>query len=107
MSASPYLPTARFAQWRKAKSTAVTAILVVCALAVITPLFLVIYFLLVRGWSSIDWNFFTQLPKPTGETGGGMANAILGTITLLGMAAFFGGPHGVPRGIYPAADGFD
>jgi phosphate transport system permease protein len=107
MSASPYLPTVGFARWRKAKSTAVTAILVACALVVIAPLFLVIYFLLVRGWSSLDWNFFTQLPKPTGETGGGMANAILGTITLLGMAAFLGVPLGILGGIYLAEYGSD
>ncbi len=107
MTVSPYLPTARFARWRNAKSTAVTAILVVCALAVITPLFLVIYFLLVQGWSSLDWNFFTQLPKPTGEIGGGMANAIVGTITLLGMAALVGVPLGVLGGIYLAEYGSD
>jgi phosphate transport system permease protein len=107
MAVSPYLPTAGFARWRKAKSTAVTAVLVVCALAVIAPLFLVIYFLLVQGWSSLDWNFFTQLPKPTGETGGGMANAIVGTITLLGMAALVGVPLGVLGGIYLAEYGSD
>jgi phosphate transport system permease protein len=107
MTISPYLPTARFARWRKAKSTAVTAVLVLCALAVIAPLFLVIYFLLVQGWSSLDWNFFTQLPKPTGEVGGGMANAIVGTITLLGMAALVGVPIGVLGGIYLAEYGSD
>ncbi len=89
------------------KSTLVTGVLVVCALAVITPLFLVLYFLLVNGWSSIDWNFFTQLPKPTGETGGGMANAIVGTITLLTMASLVGVPLGVFGGIYLAEYGSD
>jgi phosphate transport system permease protein len=83
---SPYLPTADFARWRKVKSSAITGILVLCALAVIAPLFLVIYFLVSRGASSLDWSFFTQLPKPTGEAGGGMANAIVGTIMLLAMA---------------------
>jgi phosphate transport system permease protein len=107
MVISPYLPSPGFARWRKAKSAAVTAVLVVCALAVIAPLFLVIYFLVVQGWSSLDWNFFTQLPKPTGETGGGMANAIVGTITLLGMAAAVGVPLGVLGGIYLAEYGSD
>jgi phosphate transport system permease protein len=107
MAVSPYLPTPGFARLRKAKSTAVTAVLVICALAVIAPLFLVIYFLLVQGWSSLDWNFFTQLPKPTGETGGGMANAIVGTLTLLGMATIMGVPLGVFGGIYLAEYGSD
>jgi phosphate transport system permease protein len=104
---SPYMPTAAFARLRKAKSMAVTAVLIVCALAVIAPLFLVIYFLVVQGWSSLDLNFFTQLPKPTGELGGGMANAIVGTITLLVMAAMVGVPLGVLGGIYLAEYGSD
>jgi phosphate transport system permease protein len=107
MASSPYLPTAGFASWRKFKSGAVTAILVLCALAVITPLFLVIYFLVAQGASSLDWNFFTQLPKPTGELGGGMANAIVGTITLLAMAAVVGVPVGIFGGIYLAEYGTD
>jgi phosphate transport system permease protein len=105
--ASPFLPTPGFARWRKWKSRAVTAVLVVCALAVIAPLFIVIYFLLSRGASSLNWNFFTQLPKPTGEMGGGMANAIVGTITLLTMAAFLGVPIGIFGGIYLAEYGSD
>jgi phosphate transport system permease protein len=104
---SPYLPTPRYARWRKLKSTSVTAVLVVCALAVIAPLFLIIYFLVVRGFGSIDWNFFTQLPKPTGEAGGGMANAILGTLILLAMASVVGVPLGVLGGIYLAEYGSD
>jgi phosphate transport system permease protein len=107
MDASPFLPTPEFAKWRKFKSGAVTAVLVLCALTVIAPLFLVIYFLVARGASSLDWNFFTQLPKPTGETGGGMANAIVGTMTLLAMAAVVGVPIGVFGGIYLAEYGSD
>ncbi|HVW19671.1 MAG TPA: phosphate ABC transporter permease PstA [Opitutaceae bacterium] len=86
--------------WRKAKSRGVTVLLCLCALLAITPLFLVIYFLVAAGASAIDWNFFTQLPKPTGETGGGMANAIVGTIELLMMAAIVGVPVGVMGGVY-------
>jgi phosphate transport system permease protein len=107
MTISPYLPTPGFARWRKFKSSAVTAVLVVCALMVIAPLFLVIYFLLVQGYSSLDLNFFTQLPKPTGETGGGMANAIVGTLTLLAMATVVGVPFGIFGGIYLAEYGSD
>lgn len=107
MAASPYLPSPELARWRKMKSTAVTAVLVVCAVAVIAPLFLVIYFLLAQGASSLDWNFFTQLPKPTGEMGGGMSNAIVGTITLLAMATIVGVPFGILGGIYLAEYGSD
>src|SRR5580692_8806310 len=105
MNASPYLPTPGFASWRRFKSRAITCLLVLCALAVIAPLFLVIYFLVVHGASSLDWSFFTQLPKPTGESGGCMANAIVGTMTLLAMAAVVGVPFGIFGGIYLAEYG--
>jgi len=107
MTESPYLPTPGFARWRRIKSHLVTAVLVACAVAVIAPLFIVIYFLIYNGASSLDWNFFTQLPKPTGEIGGGMANAILGTVTLLAMAAVVGVPFGIFGGIYLAEYGSD
>jgi phosphate transport system permease protein len=105
MTESPYLPTPGYARWRRFKSRAVTGLLVMCALAVIAPLFLVIYFLVIHGASSLDWNFLTQLPKPTGEQGGGMANAIVGTMTLLAMAAAVGVPIGIFGGIYLAEYG--
>jgi phosphate transport system permease protein len=104
---SPYLPTPAYARWRKFKSTAVTGILVLCSAAVIAPLFLVLYFLILHGATSLDWNFFTQLPKPTGEVGGGMANAIVGTMTLLAMASVVGVPIGIFGGIYLAEYGSD
>lgn len=78
-----------------------------CAVAVMAPLFMVLYFLIREGASSLDWSFFTQLPKPTGEMGGGMAHAIVGTIELLAMAALIGVPIGVMGGIYLAEYGSD
>jgi len=78
-----------------------------CAIAVMAPLFMVLYFLIREGASSLDWSFFTQLPKPTGEIGGGMAHAIVGTIELLAMAALIGVPIGVMGGIYLAEYGSD
>ncbi len=91
--------------YRRWKSRAVTVVLCLCAGVVIAPLFLVLYFLIRNGASSIDWNFFTQLPKPTGETGGGMANAIVGTFVLIAMAAAVGVPVGIMGGIYLAEYG--
>jgi phosphate transport system permease protein len=93
--------------WRKWKSRGMSVILGMCAVAVISPLFLVLYFLISKGASALDWNFFTQLPKPTGEVGGGMANAIAGTLTLLAMAAVIGVPIGVMGGVYLAEYGSD
>ena len=105
MALSPYMPTPANAGWRRLKSTAVTWILFLCAGAAIAPLGLVLYFLISKGASSIDFAFFTQIPKPPGEVGGGMANAIVGTMELLGMAAVFGVPLGVLGGVYLAEYG--
>ncbi|HTL16202.1 MAG TPA: phosphate ABC transporter permease PstA [Patescibacteria group bacterium] len=70
------------------------------ALVVVVPLLLVFYHVLKSGLGAINWAFFTQLPKPVGEPGGGMANAIVGTFELLGLAALLGVPVGVLGGIY-------
>jgi phosphate transport system permease protein len=91
--------------WRRQKSRAMNLVMGFCAIAVMTPLFLVLYFLIKEGATSIDWNFFTQLPKPPGEVGGGMAHAIVGTLMLLAMAAVIGVPIGVMGGIYLAEFG--
>jgi len=71
-----------------------------CAVLVLLPLVLVFYHLVKLGFGSINLGFFTQLPKPVGESGGGMANAIVGTFVLLGQAAAIGVPVGVLGGIY-------
>jgi phosphate transport system permease protein len=72
------------------------------ALAVITPLILIFGFLLYQGATALNLDFFTRLPKPVGETGGGMANAIVGSLILLGLAAALGLPVGILGGIYLA-----
>ena len=100
-------PSRAHQTWRRWKSRGMSVLLGVCAVAVISPLFLVLYFLVSKGASALDWNFFTQLPKPTGEIGGGMANAIVGTLMLLGMAAVVGVPIGVMGGVYLAEYGSD
>lgn len=71
-----------------------------CAILVVLPLVLVFYHLIKLGFSSINWAFFTQLPKPVGEAGGGMGNAIVGTFILLGQAALIGVPVGVLGGVF-------
>jgi phosphate transport system permease protein len=76
-----------------------------CAVAVLIPLVLIFANLLGKGASSINLAFFTQLPKPVGEAGGGMANAIVGTLVLIGLACVIGLPIGVLTGVYLAEYG--
>jgi phosphate transport system permease protein len=66
----------------------------------VSALFLILGLLLYNGASSLDWNFFTKLPLSPGELGGGMANAIVGSLEIVGMAALIGIPIGFIAGIY-------
>jgi phosphate transport system permease protein len=72
----------------------------VCTVTTVAVLFLILGLLLYHGASSLSGHFFTQLPKPTGETGGGMANAIVGSTEIVGVAALIGIPIGFIAGIY-------
>jgi phosphate transport system permease protein len=74
----------------------------VCAFVSVAILFLILGYLVYNGGASINWAFFTQLPKPVGEAGGGMANAIVGSAKLLLAASLFGVPIGFLGGIYLA-----
>ena len=76
-----------------------------CTLVTVSVLFLILGYLIYNGGKSIDWNFLTKLPLPPGETGGGMANAIVGSATMVGLAALFGLPIGFLGGIYLAEFG--
>lgn len=69
-------------------------------LLAVIPLFFIFFHLLKKGLPAWDLNFFTQLPKPVGETGGGILNAILGSFILVGLASLVGVPWGVIIGIY-------
>lgn len=90
---------------RKTVSVLVSLLTFLCAITVIAPLALVFFHLLKMGASSINLAFFTELPKPVGETGGGMANAIAGTLTLLAIASCIGVPSGVLGGVFLAEYG--
>ncbi len=87
-------------RWRNFKNAFMQTLAFVCAILVVTPLVLVFYHLVKLGFSSINFAFFTQLPKPVGEIGGGMGNAILGTFILLAQAAVIGVPVGVLGGVF-------
>ncbi|HUD84329.1 MAG TPA: phosphate ABC transporter permease PstA [Candidatus Saccharimonadales bacterium] len=100
MNAKPF-------KWRNFKSSAVSVLCFLCAIMVITPLALVLIHIIRLGASSVDWNFLTHLPKPVGETGGGMANAIVGSFILVGLAVLIGVPIGVLGGVYLSEYGSD
>jgi len=91
--------------WRKIKSALASGIAFVSAVLVITPLGLVFFHLVVNGASSVNWDFFTKLPAPVGAVGGGMVNAIVGSIELLALAGVIGIPIGVLGGVYLAEYG--
>jgi len=87
-------------RWRKFKNSLMQTITFASALLVIAPLAFIFYHVIKSGIGAINWDFFTKLPKPVGETGGGMANAIVGTFELLGLAACIGVPVGVLGGVF-------
>ena len=86
--------------WRTIKSGLASSVALISALLVIAPLGLVFFHLLVNGASSVNWDFFTKLPTPVGAPGGGMVNAIVGSLELLVLAATIGIPVGVLGGVY-------
>src|SRR6185436_17863728 len=92
--------TATNHRWRQAKNVLMQAVTLTCALLVILPLVLIFFHLISSGIGAVNLDFFTKLPKPVGEAGGGMANAIVGTFILLGLAALIGVPIGTLGGIY-------
>lgn len=85
---------------RKFKNRFMACLFLICALVVIAPLGLILVYFIQAGASSINLDFLTHLPKPVGEPGGGMANAIVGTLILLGLASLIGIPVGVLGGVY-------
>ena len=89
-------------RWRKLVSGFMLTLTGVCAAISVSALFLILGYLVVRGGASMNWAFFTRLPVPVGEVGGGMANAILGSAKLLLLATLFGVPIGFLGAIYLA-----
>jgi phosphate transport system permease protein len=85
---------------RKAINALVSVLLVLAAALALLPLLSVFKYVLVQGAPALDWSFFTQLPKPVGETGGGMANALVGTLILVGIASVIGIPWGIGTALY-------
>ncbi|HVS51152.1 MAG TPA: phosphate ABC transporter permease PstA [Opitutaceae bacterium] len=87
-------------RYRKWKSAAMSGLAIACAVLVVAPLVFVLAHLVREGFGAVNFAFFTQLPKPVGEPGGGMANAIVGTFALLGIALLVGVPVGLLGGVF-------
>lgn len=87
-------------KYRKFKSRAITIFTVICVVIVTVPLMLILYDSLSKGINYINWDFFTKMPKPVGEAGGGMANAIVGTGIMVAIGSIFSIPVSILAGIY-------
>lgn len=90
---------------RKVLDKIMTLIPLLCVFAAIVPLVSISGYLLYQGISNLNWTFLTELPKPVGEPGGGMANSIVGTGIVVGLAGLLGIPNGILSGIYLAEYG--
>ena len=90
---------------RRITDHVMTGAAVLTVILVLAPLFAIFAYLVYRGVGSLNWAFLTQTPKPVGEAGGGMANAIVGSALILGLASINGVPVGVGAGIYLAEFG--
>jgi len=90
---------------RHITSRLMTGLVIAFSFLAVLALFLILGNLILKGASSIDWNFFTKSPVPSGQIGGGVANAIVGTALIIGLAALIGVPIGVGAGMYLAEYG--
>ena len=91
--------------WRKSLNVTMLSLTGLCALLTVSALFFILGYLMWNGGKDLSWNFFTRLPAPVGEVGGGMANAIVGSLKLLMLAALMGVPIGLLGGVYLAEFG--
>lgn len=94
--------TSRTLRRRRVMNYAMVALTYVAAVVATIPLILILFHLIKRGGSSVNWAFFTQMPKSPGEAGGGMANAIVGTGMLVLIASVIGLPIGIGAGLFLA-----
>ena len=105
MSGAGLLEAAPGERLRVLRSRIWTGLCVLSAVVVLVPLASVLVYVFRRGAPGLSLAFFTHLPAPVGEPGGGMGNAVLGTLTLIGSACAFGLPIGIMAGIYLAEIG--
>ena len=87
---------------RKAVSVTMVGLCAASVVIALVPLAMILFYILEKGFTSLSWDFFTKTPKPVGEIGGGMANAIVGSLELIGLGSLLAVPVGVLAGIYVA-----
>jgi phosphate transport system permease protein len=85
---------------RKAISSIFVGFCALSVLVALVPLGFVLFFVVIQGVQALNLDFFTKMPKPVGETGGGLANAIVGTLILTGLGSLFAIPVGILSGVY-------
>ena len=99
-------PAVASVSWRRRVTNQVmTGVAVLTVVLVLVPLIAIFGYLVYRGVGSLNWAFLTHIPAPEGETGGGMANAIVGSALTLAIASLIGVPFGVGAGVYLAEFG--
>lgn len=87
-------------RYRLVKSKAVEWVIILFAFLITVPLIAIIFFVLKTGLAKIDWHFFTNIPKPVGEIGGGIANALVGSLLIVFVATVIAVPIGILCGVY-------
>ena len=87
-------------KYRIGKSTGFQALIVLLSVACVIPLIFILVYIIQSGITKINWHFLTNLPKPVGESGGGIANALWGSIIIIAMASVIAIPFGILAGIY-------
>jgi len=88
--------------WRRAVSHTIIVLCGVSVILALIPLALILFYVLAQGLTSLNVSFFTEMPKPVGEAGGGMANSIAGSLLITFLGALFAIPVGIMSGVYAA-----
>ena len=96
------MPSMNRRTFRRLVSNAMVGLMVLAVVVALLPLFFILLDLVVKGAGSLSVDFFTKMPAPAGETGGGVAHAIVGTLIIVGTACLIGLPIGIAAGIYCA-----
>src|SRR5258708_40213123 len=101
----PHISIPPVALRRRVMDHAMTGVAAVTVVVVLVPLFAIFAYLVYKGFGSINIAFLTQTPKPVGEPGGGMANAIVGSMVILAIASVLGVPLGLGAGVFFLGEG--
>lgn len=91
-------------QQRKIKNNTFKGGIIFLTVVSTLPLLFILFYIVRQGIAAINWSFFINLPKPVGESGGGISNAIVGTLMIIGVAAIMAIPFGIFAGIYLSED---